>query len=76
MNYVVWGIPPGADPADIQLGLAERPLYTLAETRAAAERAAAVLEQEHGCQRLRIQSLADGGSVQDMLRGAVRGNRR
>jgi hypothetical protein len=76
MNYVVWGIPPGADPADVALGLAERPLYTRAETRADAERAAAVLERDHGCQRLRIQSLADGGSVQDMFRGAVRGNAR
>jgi hypothetical protein len=71
MNYVVWGIPPGADPADVELGLAERPLYTRAETRAAAERAAAVLEREHGCQRLRIQALADGGGVQDMFRGAI-----
>lgn len=42
----------------------------------AAERAAAVLERDHGCQRLRIQSVADGESVQDMLRGAVRGNAR
>jgi hypothetical protein len=71
MNYVVWGVPPDADPADVELGLGERPLYTRAKTRGEAERAAAVLERDHGCQRLRIQSLADGGSVQEMFRGAI-----
>jgi hypothetical protein len=79
MEYVIWGIPPNADPADVALGLAEQPLYTRATTRADAERVAAMLEREHGCQRVRIQELStddDGASVQDMFRGAVRRNDR
>jgi hypothetical protein len=64
MEYVLWGIPPNADPADVELGLAEKPLYTRATTRADAERVAAVLEREHGCRRLRIQELSlDGGGT-------------
>ncbi len=75
MEYVIWGIPPGADPADVDTGLAERPLYTLATTLAEAERVAAVLKSAHGCRSLRIQSL-DDDSVQDMFRRSVRGNRK
>jgi len=70
MEYVVWGIPPGADPADVESGLAERPLYTLAETRAEADRVAVVLERDHGCRRLRVQVI-DGESVQAMIQRAV-----
>jgi hypothetical protein len=76
-EFAIWGVPPDVDPDS---PLAETLLHTMSEWPAPtiedARKVAAVLEARHGCKRVRIQSLADGGSVQDMLRGAVRGNRR
>lgn len=82
-EYAIWGVPPGVD-ADSPL--AETLLYAMnrgtnwgSPTMADARRVAGVLEKKHGCRRVRIQCLgmsAPAESVQDMLRGAVRGNRR
>lgn len=74
MEYVVWGIPPDANPIDVGMGLAEQPLYTRATTLAEAERVAGLLERSHGCRRLRIQSIdttAPGETVAGMFRAAV-----
>lgn len=49
-EYVVWGVPPDGDGD-------ERPLYTRAETMEQARRVMRVLEEQHGCTRLRVQVL-------------------
>lgn len=65
-EYPIWGVPPGGD--------AETLLYTRAATLAESRRVAAMLEREHGCTAVRIQSLdlsAPGESVAEAFRAAV-----
>jgi hypothetical protein len=77
-EYAIWGVPPGADDETLLCAI-NRETNWESPTMADARRIVGVLENKHGCRRVRIQCLdmsAPAESVQDMFRGAVRGNAR
>jgi hypothetical protein len=52
-EYIIWGLEPDAEDDPLY----EKPLYTLARTPEEAERVMAILENDHGCRKLHVQTL-------------------
>lgn len=69
-EFVIWGYAPGAEHESLLVSE-----HAGLEDRAHAERIVGVLEEKHGCSRMRIQKLAplgDGSELAGMFRQGVK----